>query len=1116
MSTPPCRPLPPPKADDNESILLSPLMTLMPTGYRNIQPFQKGKGWHTNGRTPRHRAASTQASDDSDVDQHGSVSEKERGVVFPLLPGHEHLRPGTQGPDASAVEGAAAISSHGDQVDDRQEKDEAATVISPRAPSTPPTNGAPRRPSRSDARGSFRTRALSGSPSNASRPTSPATISGDENLKNRGTEDVKAVSGPDPVIMQQLWQEYAARSHASNRQVDATAYHEKMHRRYGEQRALKERIAQLEQALEAMEHERNQAQAQADNTVKQLELLAQASEFTETGPTSPTLKTVRSSFLKPPQAGELANAEEKSYRERSFALERALSQAKVSLSALQEQLRQQTAQAAERTQALEAQLVLERNTSLELARQLREISAGFTRASADLVETRVALEREQQRSQDVVDQARLQNAQLLSDTRRAQLETRLKLAVRSLGREALSHKMEALMSRTMRAEQNMRVAQIETERVCRERDATREQLEQVLSSHALKYHSLGAAGGIPGILKRSTQLTTGSRIISDQLLLLQVLYEEAEEPEDPDDGFSVHFVAYEPRSAQDDFLTFHLRDIQRLVPNHDSFLAQHSVRRHERLEALAELLVDHVHAGYKNGHLVLSETSGPEAASRLPREQLTAQQEQQHTQQVTVYRGTRYIALVGSDDDNAVLVELDVTEAFAAATSQVWWLEVRAVVLGREGDCDTEALTTKVDLRQLLTFCSTFASYRPSQTHDGGNSDDAELFAVHEALLEPLFDSLRIVLSADNASKLEVVGVDDESRPSTSTEQKNRRRRLSVEYQDNATLKGPEEKETDSYQSKVAIPSTLTHQCVVNVDDAFYCVRLQELWDGELLLDITMDDPETQQHFHRVLHEPQVAELAERLVRDGFDEYELDEDGDVKDRKAAAMQVKYGLATALHRPLCKLVESHVRPVLPHPSETNSKKAPTEAGAISLGGLFDTEEKTAQYEMRIMMLDSSVYASLGWHQDREVRVIASSQDVLPDQRAVHQVIQDILSTGREYSGDVDAMQVRRQRTGVRLRSVAGFSLVQTVSAHLDYCGDVAIFDVLSLTSDHDDNPSYLPLVLVIEDPAIDTSPLQLVVEALGMDEESTEFTRDVFVSSRTRSRAEDQLEQEALR
>ncbi|KAG6617387.1 uncharacterized protein IUM83_02328 [Phytophthora cinnamomi] len=201
-------------------------------------------------------------------------------------------------------------------------------------------------------------------------------------------------------------------------------------------------------------------------------------------------------------------------------------------------------------------------------------------------------------------------------------------------------------------------------------------------------------------------------------------------------------------------------------------------------------------------------------------------------------------------------------------------------------------MTTKVDLRQLLTFCSTFGSYRPSQSHDGGNIDDAELFAVHETLLEPLFDSLRIVLSdEDSTAKLVVVGVDDESRPSTSIDQQNRRRRLSVENQDKVALGGSEEKESESDQSKTSIPSTLAHQCVVNVDDVFYCVRLQELWDGELLLDITMDDPESQQHFHRVLYEPQLAELAERLVRDGaLDESGEDKDGDFEERKAAALQ----------------------------------------------------------------------------------------------------------------------------------------------------------------------------------------------------------------------------------
>ncbi|KAL4164424.1 hypothetical protein KRP22_004290 [Phytophthora ramorum] len=341
--------------------------------------------------------------------------------------------------------------------------------------------------------------------------------------------------------MQQLWQEYAARSHAANRQVDAATYHEKMHRRYGEQRALKERVAQLEQALRAMERERNEARVQTENATKQLALLAldrSTTELSEATAASPTMRTVRSSIIRP------------------------------------------TAAETQRT--------------------------------------------------------------------------------RKSGR-------------------------------------------------------------------------------------------------------------------------------------------------------------------YKNGHLVLAETSGPDAATRLPREQLAAQQEQQRTHEVTVYRGTRYLPLAGACDDDAVLAELDVIEAFSAATSQVWWLEVRAVLLGCEGNCDSESLTAKVDLRRLLTFCATFASYRPSESHAGGNNDDAELFAVHEALLEPLFDSLRVVLSeVGGTATLEVVAeveVDHQLEPSRRT--------------------GDE-----------GFPSTLTHQCVVNVGDVFYCVRLQELWDGELLLDITMDDPETQQRFH--------------------------------------------------------------------------------------------------------------------------------------------------------------------------------------------------------------------------------------------------------------------------
>ncbi|KAK1938185.1 hypothetical protein P3T76_009335 [Phytophthora citrophthora] len=1047
MSTPPTRPVPPARGGD-DMIMVSPLNPMLPTGYRNIQPFQKGKGWHTNGRTPRLRVAST---DSADIDV-----EKQRGVVFPLLPGHEYAR-STQGPDVSAVD--AAIFS-GDQLDDRQENE--ATVISPRAPA-PPTNGAPRRPSRIETRtssgGNFRSRLLSASPS-SSRPTSPATI----NDKLRREEEDKA-SGPDPVVMQQLWQEYAARSHAANRHVDAASYHEKMHRRYGEQRALKERIVQLEQVLEIMESERNEARKQLENATKQLELLTLDKSTLELSDSQSAMRTMRNSLVKSSKDDEVMDFEEKSYRERSFALERALSQVKVSLSTVQEQLRLQTSQASEHIKALEARLALEHKTSLELARQLRELSTSFTRASAELVETRVALEREQQRSQEILEQARLHNAQLMSDTRRTQIESRMKFAVRSLGREALRQKMETLMGRTMRAEHNMRVAQLETERICRERDATREQLEQVLSSSALKYHSLGATGGIPGILERSTSLTNGSRMISDQLLILQVLYEEVEEPEDPEDGFSVHFVAYEPRSAQDDFLTFHLRDIQRLVPNHDSYLARHSVRRRERLESLVELLLNHVHAGYKNGHLVLAETSGPEAATRLPREQLMAQQNQHQTQHVTVYRGTRYFSCLG-DENDPVLVELTVSEAFAAATSQVWWLEVRAVLLD---DYEKEEMAAKVDLRQLVSFCPTFASYRPTQSHEG-NSNDPELFAVHELLLEPLFDSIRVVTEAGTPSKLEVIDIESVSLPSTSGEPQYRQPRLSVENQ-------AEEKMTTVVD--LSVPSTLTHQSVVNVGDVFYCVRLQELWDGELLLDITMDNPETQQHFHRVLHEPQLIQLVARLVNDGAI-------GEDDEQKATALQVKYGLASVLHRPLWKLLDSSIQPVLPHPSQI-SNKAATEDGEISLGDLLE-EEGAETYTIRSMVIQASTGASIGWTYDREVRVITASKNILVDEKAVHQALLDI------FTGST-ATQVRQHRTGAHFQGESGFSLIQTISTKLSDCGDVTIFDVLSLTV----NPSRLPLVLVVDD-SNQGPPLQLVLSSLGIEEDGSNFTLEMFIRS----------------
>ncbi|RLN90441.1 hypothetical protein BBJ28_00001300 [Nothophytophthora sp. Chile5] len=1082
---------------DPESIVLSPLVQLMPTGYRNIQPFQKGKGWHTNGRTPRRRVDLTQPTSDGDETSHDGASEKDRrGVVFPLLTNHELGRSGPRGPDANSVE--AAWTDGCAQLNDREEQDEATIEPFPRAPMTPTAPGAPRRPSWTDSRrysdpsGSIRSRSLTESSSNdngSSRPMSPATVGlDDENVKTQDEEkEISTSPGPDPILMQQLWQEYAARSHAANHVVDAQAYHRRMHHRYGEQRALKERTAQLEQALAAMQFERDEAQSQAEAAAKRLTLDRSTAEIAGATPAFSASASASQSVARSSKT-ELPNAEERSYRERSFALERALVQTKTSLATLQAQLQEQTEQAAERTRVLEAQLELERQSSLELARQLREASAGFIQVSAALVETRLALEREQQSAREVVEQIRVQNAKVLADTRRAQLETRVKISVRSLGREALRHKTETLMVRALRAEQHLQVAHLETERMRQERDAARSQRERGLSGHALQDQTLDVADGVSGILKRGTTLSNGSRLIAGHLLLLQVLYEENEDSEDPDGGFSVHFVAYEPRSAQGDVLTFHLRDVQRLVATHESFLTPQSKHRHEQLQELAELLVKHVHAGYKDGRLVLTEASGSEAITRLLQEQLEAQQEQHRIQQVTVYRGTRYLDVLGAAGrEDAVLADMSVTEAFTPATSKIWWLEIRVVALTDEGE--SESLVVKVDPGQLLTLCPPFASCRPSVSFDSGKGDETELFAVHEALLEPLFSQLQVVCYASGVFKLEVNGLEAESRPgSSSSASSHEQRRRTIEMQH-----GNEEVEKTQAEvaprQKTREGSMLTHRCVVKVDEVFYCVRLRELWDGELLLDITMDDPETQRRFHRVLHEPQLAKLAARLVQNGvLDEDEEEDEGDTREgREAAALQVKYGIASVLHRPLCNLVKSHLKPVLPHPNDSrgNRHAQGEEDGEIALGALLEDEENRKKpqqpFETRVLTLNPPMRASIGRGYHQELQLVVGSADLLADEQAVRNVLQHLLAVGSDEDEAQIAVNVQRQRLGARFLNSSAFALVRAISARLPSSGDAMVVAVSPLFS-----VAQAKLVLVLGIPRDDDEPLRRAFEALGLE------------------------------
>ncbi|TYZ59881.1 hypothetical protein PybrP1_009194 [[Pythium] brassicae (nom. inval.)] len=687
---------------------LSPLVQLLPTGYRDIQPFQKGRGWHTNGPVGKARRLRDTGAD---------------SVVFPVISSRD-----VQRRDA-------------DERQEREDADRTTDLHSPVASSSSPSMAAipvppsaPRRPSRQDnnhkssttltASLSFRTRAIAAAAASSAGSTheGPAgsSLSANELPPANGAvaDGDPDAAAPDPEVMAQLWQEYEART--KPRAVVTETYHRKMQHKYTELKAMRERIHRLESELADALRERDEAREVAARSVQESvvakwkdsessdELGLQQQQL-QSSTASHAALSARKSV---PKAAQHLTPEDVSYREKAFKLERALAATKDSMAETRAQLTQQHAQDREIISALTAKLLLEQEASQLLSKQLHEATAAFQSAADVLVSTQIELERAQIHKQIVLEQVQQQTNQLLSDHRRTELQNRVRNVIRSLGREALHQKMEALHTRALVAEQSMRKAQLQVANLKVECTAQQLQLEQILSSSALKYHSLAADGGVPGILERATPLFYGARVVTSQLLMVQILFEDERTPramgtrDEPTSGvdefgneaFRLHFVCYEAQTAQDDFLTFQMRDIRRLVPDYEKYMACYSDRKRERLLEMAEILFAHIHAGYKNGHLVVTEVPATALESNV-----------------------------------GVLTEILVNEVYEASTSDLWWLEIRALVLDSDGIA--------------LAHCD---------------------------------------------------------------------------------------------------PDVLDHRCIVRVAESFYCVQIQEIWDAELMLEIAMEKPETQ------------------------------------------------------------------------------------------------------------------------------------------------------------------------------------------------------------------------------------------------------------------------------
>uniref|UniRef100_K3WLE4 Uncharacterized protein n=1 Tax=Globisporangium ultimum (strain ATCC 200006 / CBS 805.95 / DAOM BR144) TaxID=431595 RepID=K3WLE4_GLOUD len=988
-------------ASSSPAVALSPLVQLLPTGYRDIQPFQKGAGWHTNGKqAPRARRSRAYVTDLSSSAASGDESEK---VVFPVLPtydGKRRVLEAASGPRATAVERYEGDDRQEIEQDDdeyngqpdtnAQDKPQANhRALSPSVVSIPVPPSAPRRPQSRGESGSnsnqsnggsspsFRTRAIAAAAGGstayrANASTFEALISPRSRppAETEGTEE-QPVAALGPSIAAKLWQEYAERTKDTAKTIDKEAYHQKMQRRYSELKALRERIVKLESDLVDARRDRNEARDAMARNVQQSVVTrwkqpdssddtgagttaANGQELDQLEQTFPLTSSpsARRSIFKVLQS---LQPEEGSYREKCFKLERALATTKENLATEHQMLTEQHENDCRIIDALQANLLLEQETNQCLSKQLHEATISFKATTDELVMTRMELEKEQIHETIVMEQIQAQTYQLISDHRRKELQNRVRNVIRNLGKEALHQKMEALHTRVLVAEQKMRKAQLQVANLQLERDAQEKQLEQILSSAALKYHSLAGDGGIPGILQRSTQLYYGSREINHQFLLVQILYEDERNvasctnkrqcdnkstmDSNGNELFRMHFICYEAYTAQDDYLTFQLRDIMRLVPAYENYLALYQDRKQERLEALAEILIQHVHAGYKNGHLVVTEipsVASPNASANERRE-------------VSIYRSTRYVPLQISGNDSkqgdAVLAEVIVNEVYTASTSDLWWLEIHALVIegtdgfpGIEADCPEDdnskqdlEFITKVDLHQLRDVCTHFGSYRPSESMSAGvqgfESAESELFSIHEELLEPVLAKLSFVrrrggntmarerngdagrLNLDSEPK-EAAGIclhidlpSDFDGVSAAVPSDDTTNVLweSEKYDGSANGTGAPIVAAESIVSE--LESSLDHRCIVNILDIFYCVHIQEIWDAELMLEIRMEDPESLTQFHLVVHEPELVAIATYLFETRIVEENY------------ASQVTYGLPRCLHIPICRLLKKHLQPLV---------------------------------------------------------------------------------------------------------------------------------------------------------------------------------------------------------
>lgn len=920
-----------------------------------------------------------------------------------------------------------------------------AWTVPPLAPQRPRSVGARSSAQQSSSGARFRARALTSAvdfhDSNKAAVPRPTSPSGDKSIempdanmkdaavqaslpkKMRHISDLfsSEESPPDPVLMQQLWQEYSERA---ARSIDKQEYHRKMQHKYNERKVLRDHVAELERQLAAANQDREEILRRFDAPENGISIKTYNTS-------SPSQSPIRSPSPSP-RAFAIPPAVDYDYRQRNVLLEQALSDSKQHLEDTEELLIHQQSKMMYEIDALKASLKLEQYTNETLARRLREAEVSLQNTSDELVDTRTDFERESIAHHNTTQLAEHDCRSLEAQHRQQLVVHNAQQALTNLGRQGLNEKVKVFHSRSVVAEQRMRAALEQVTLLQQHVDDQQRELEHIYSSQDFTNDTFKNPTDRPYDGSKLTSMT-GVVIFQDFVnisgckLLLRAIFDDSIEDSTTEhsfEHFSIRFVAYDPLSNQYDCLTFTTEDIRRLVIGYQKYLKCGQTPERHECNDLAVQLLKYVHAGFKKGQLVLCEIPSPSSLDISSScANLISLAESRY---IPIYKGTQILeccvrnpAATSQRLLDPAVAEVIIIEVTDPDNNNLWWLEICCTILNEDDSGIMHEAVARVTCNELTVMCDRLGSYRLSE-HSSTLKDDKyqehfELMVIHEEILEPLLERLCIYQEEDCSYSLEILNEHNGELPTRCSG-------LDV-TKDLSNERSVPPCEVTVRES----PRTLDYRGIVYMGGIYYCARFREIWDDEIMLEIVLEDSEAFTRLSGTLDKYQLKVIIDYLSK--------------TDTKCVCVpMLDKGIPVDFQAPICKLLAQHLK-------KSHVGCADTPPGIVLDTLLAKLVAKHLDEQACNNRTSFTVSNHVQTAMDRSIPTIHGDKQLIIEKHRCHDRLSE--QRLRELVDQIENPAVNlliQKRQGARIRTHNGhreLALVRIFHGFLDFEGVVAV-------------------------------------------------------------------------